>query len=156
MCALLPFPSIKQFGHIYTSYGSFLIQPQEEYTIDNQNILHKISREKLPIQLVRTTMDRGQGDGTTIDESLGDDIETIRNDSDGKSYEIELTTSTSSATDESATVAAAAQHNKEDSERESLCDTCENKGKITVFSIRIFRWPMMRPTTTTIYVNIRN
>lgn len=154
MCALLPFPSIIQFGHIYTSYGSFLIQPQEEYTIDNQNILHKISREKLPIQLVRTTMDRGQGDGTTIDESLGDDIETIRNDSDGKSYEIELTTS--SATDESDTVAAAAQNNKEDSERESLCDTCENKGKITIFFNSYLALADDAPDNNKIYVNIRN
>lgn len=36
-----------QRGHIYTSSGSFFIEPIEEYTIDNQNILHKISREKL-------------------------------------------------------------------------------------------------------------
>lgn len=36
-----------QRGHIYTSFGSFFIQPIEEYTNENPNILHKISRENI-------------------------------------------------------------------------------------------------------------
>lgn len=42
-----------QRGHIYTSYGSFFIKPVENYTPSNQNILHKISRDKLPLDKVQ-------------------------------------------------------------------------------------------------------
>lgn len=131
-----------QFGHIYTSFGSFFIQPEEEYTVDNQNILHKISREQLPIKYVAKSgdFDRAHADVSMIDDSAGDDIETTRNESDGKSYEIESTAKTvtvasaneSEAEAEAATAAASESIDADiddDSHRESLCDTCENKGK---------------------------
>lgn len=122
-----------QLGHIYTSFGSFLIQPEEEYTVGNQNILHKISREKLPIKYVAKSsdFDRAHAGVSMIDDSAGDDIETIRNESDGKSYEIESTEKT--VTESEAAAAAAASGSidadkNDESHRESLCDTCENKG----------------------------
>lgn len=46
-----------QRGHIKTSTESFFIQPVEQYTVDNPNILHKITRER-----------------KIIDHPLGDDI----------------------------------------------------------------------------------
>lgn len=35
-----------QRGHIKTSTESFFIQPVEQYTVENPNILHKITRER--------------------------------------------------------------------------------------------------------------
>lgn len=127
-----------QLGHIYTSFGSFLIQPEEEYTVGNQNILHKISREKLPIKYVAKSsdFDRAHAGVSMIDDSAGDDIEAIQNESDGKSYEIESTekiVTVAPANESEAAAAAAASGSidadiNDDSHRESLCDTCENKG----------------------------
>ena len=37
---------IIQRGHIKTSTESFFIQPVEQYTVENPNILHKITRER--------------------------------------------------------------------------------------------------------------
>lgn len=130
------FSVYSQFGHIYTSFGSFFIQPEEEYTVDNQNILHKISREKLPIKYVAKSsdIDRTQVGVSMIDDSAGDDIETIQNENDGKSYEIESTAKpvTTASTDESSAAAASSSSFdadiNNDSHRESLCDTCANKG----------------------------
>lgn len=47
----------KQRGHIKTSTESFFIQPVEQYSVENPNILHKITRER-----------------KIIDHPLGDDI----------------------------------------------------------------------------------
>lgn len=74
-----------QRGHIYTSSGSFFIEPVEEYTLDNQNILHKISREKLPIEKVNIDKYRNgkvlldemglhEDDDGKIDDSIADDL----------------------------------------------------------------------------------
>lgn len=74
-----------QRGHIYTSSGSFFIEPVEEYTLDNQNILHKISREKLPIENVNIDKYRNgkvlldemglhDDDDGKIDDSMADDL----------------------------------------------------------------------------------
>lgn len=65
-----------QRGHIYTSSGSFFIEPVEEYTLDNQNILHKISREKLPIEHVN--IDKYRNGKVLLDE-MG-----VHEDDDGK------------------------------------------------------------------------
>ncbi|XP_031637497.1 A disintegrin and metalloproteinase with thrombospondin motifs 9 isoform X2 [Contarinia nasturtii] len=53
-------------GHIYTSSGSFFIQPIEKYTLDNQNILHKITRETLPIDKI--SIDKYQNGKVFVDE----------------------------------------------------------------------------------------
>lgn len=74
-----------QRGHIYTSSGSFFIEPVEEYTLDNQNILHKISREKLPLEKVNIDKYRNgkvlldemglhEDDVEKIDDSIADDL----------------------------------------------------------------------------------
>lgn len=58
-----------QRGHIYTSSGSFFIEPVEKYTIDNQNILHKISRESLPLDKVNLAKHRSNK--VLVDEMSG-------------------------------------------------------------------------------------
>lgn len=65
-----------QRGHIYTSSGSFFIEPVEKYTLDNQNILHKISREKLPID--KMDFDKYRNGKMFVDE-MG-----VHEDEDGK------------------------------------------------------------------------
>ncbi|XP_055309435.1 A disintegrin and metalloproteinase with thrombospondin motifs 9-like isoform X3 [Sitodiplosis mosellana] len=75
-------------GHIYTSSGSFFIQPVEKYTLDNQNILHKITREKLPIDQVSIDTYRN---GKVLVDEIGlheDDDEKIDED-DELNQEIE-------------------------------------------------------------------
>lgn len=57
-----------QRGHIYTSSGSFFIEPVEEYTIDNQNILHKISRESAPLNKVNLVQHRN---GKVLVDEMG-------------------------------------------------------------------------------------
>ena len=77
-----------QRGHIYTSSGSFFIQPVEKYTLDNQNILHKITREKLPIDQVSIDTYRN---GKVLVDEIGlheDDDEKIDED-DELNQEIE-------------------------------------------------------------------
>lgn len=57
-----------QVGHIYTSSGSFYIQPVENYTNENTNILHKITREKInPDGMVfkATNVDGGDSRGSS-------------------------------------------------------------------------------------------
>lgn len=69
-----------QRGHIYTSSGSFFIEPIEKYTLDNQNILHKITREKLPID--QMSIDKYRNGKVFVDE-IGlheDEDEKIEND----------------------------------------------------------------------------
>lgn len=89
MFFFLSFPILFQRGHIYTSSGSFFIEPVEEYTIDNQNILHKISRESLPLDKVNLQQHRsgkvlvdemgvhedetGKLDDSIADEDIDDD-----------------------------------------------------------------------------------
>lgn len=74
-----------QRGHIYTSAGSFFIEPVEEYTTNNQNILHKISREKLPLDKVSFDKHRNgkvlidemsvhEDEAEKIDDSIADDL----------------------------------------------------------------------------------
>lgn len=65
-----------QRGHIYTSTGSFFIEPVEKYTLDNQNILHKITREKLPID--QMDFDKYRNGKMLVDE-MG-----LHEDEDGK------------------------------------------------------------------------
>lgn len=80
--------------------------------------------------------DRAHAGVSMIDDSAGDDIEAIQNESDGKSYEIESTekiVTVAPANESEAAAAAAASGSidadiNDDSHRESLCDTCENKG----------------------------
>lgn len=127
-----------QFGHIYTSFGSFFIQPEEEYSVDNQNILHKITREKLPIKYVAkgNSFNHAELGVSMIDDSAGDDIETMRNENDEKPYEIESTakTVTLASADDSAKAGLGSidVDKKDDSHRESLCDTCKNNGNSMV------------------------
>lgn len=74
---------ILQRGHIYTSSGSFFIEPIEEYTLDNQNILHKISREKLPMD--KMSFDKFRNGKLLVDE-MGlheDDAEKVDESSTG-------------------------------------------------------------------------
>lgn len=97
---------IRQFGHIYTSSGSFFIQPEEQYTVDNQNILHKITREKIPI--IRNHSNRNQN-GNIVDGIFIDDIEEIQHETESKMPNTKST-------------------DDEDDKRESLCDACSNKG----------------------------
>lgn len=68
--------SFFQRGHIYTSSGSFFIEPIEEYTTDNQNILHKISRESLPLEKVNLQQHRN---GKVLVDEMG-----IHEDETGK------------------------------------------------------------------------
>lgn len=74
----------RQRGHIYTSTGSFFIEPVEEYSTDNQNILHKISRERQPLDKVNLAMHRDgkvlvdemsihEDDAEKIDDSIADE-----------------------------------------------------------------------------------
>lgn len=66
-----------QRGHIYTSSGSFFIEPVEEYTTNNQNILHKISRENLPLDRVNFEQHRS---GKVLVDEMGahdDEVEKI-------------------------------------------------------------------------------
>lgn len=60
-----------QRGHIYTSSGSFFIEPVEEYTLNNPNILHKISREKLPLNKRNFAI---QPDGKSFVDEAEDEI----------------------------------------------------------------------------------
>lgn len=62
-----------QRGHIYTSSGSFFIEPIEPYTPHNQNILHKISREKLPIDKVQFDKQLGNGKILIDEYIIGED-----------------------------------------------------------------------------------
>lgn len=93
--------SLFQSGHIYTSSGSFLIEPQEKYAAENQNILHKITREK-------KLMVRNHSSGKIMDDIVLDDVEEIRHDSESK--------------------AAEAKPTDDDEKRGSLCDACNNEG----------------------------
>lgn len=36
--------TLPQRGHIYTSFGAFIIEPVEAFNAENQNILHKITQ----------------------------------------------------------------------------------------------------------------
>lgn len=81
-----------------------------------------------------SNVNRLEMDGSLIDDSAGDDIETMRNENDGKSYEIESTAkSVTTATEDQVTPLSrsidADINDDSDIHRESLCDTCENKGK---------------------------
>lgn len=69
------FVYILQRGHIYTSSGSFFIEPVEVYTVDNQNILHKISREKMPVDKIHFDKELNSGK-ILIDELHSEDSNT--------------------------------------------------------------------------------
>lgn len=81
-----------QCGHIYTSSGSFFIEPFETYTLENQNILHKITREKLPIYGINKEDNRNRK--TFVDEiwehdAYDDDNDDGDNDEDEFNQEME-------------------------------------------------------------------
>lgn len=84
------FCSLLQRGHIYTSTGSFFIEPIEKYTLDNQNILHKITREKLPID--QMSIDKYRNGKVFVDE-IGlheDEDEDEKTEDDDEEMEDEL------------------------------------------------------------------
>lgn len=101
-----------QRGHIYTSSGSFFIQPIENYTNENPNILHKISREKLPIK--RIDLKNTDSDNKSSFE---------KNIVDGEDLSNALNGSLSKEDD------ASIDEIGEDDLRESQCDTCNSTGE---------------------------
>lgn len=115
-----------QRGHIYTSFGSFFIEPIEDYTIDNQNILHKISREKLPLEKVQ--FDKYRNGKILIDETALYDDENERvhesndedDENDQNAEEIDINNSEMDET----------QFNFNSSEENAIiqCDTTDDDG----------------------------
>lgn len=96
-----------QRGHIYTSSGSFFIQPVENYTNENPNILHKISREKLPIKRI-DLKNTDSENKSSIEKNMVDNEDQSNALNDSLSKEDEL---------------------DDDDLRESQCDTCNSTGE---------------------------